>query len=184
MYMLGDMPDRPIKGDLNGRGVGVIGVHSGPDVIKLFPGALAAMQEVADGKHPGMRMAVASSADTPRAEKIGRAAMEMLEILPGLTMKELLTRGGFEDGRNLQIGRQPPLSSDKAQTHFPILQKATGIPYDEMLFFDDCGWGDHCANVERYCEGVVTQRTPRGLQLVEWNNALRKYAAAKQTAKN
>ena len=45
MYMLGDMPDRPIIGDLNGRGEGVVGVHSGVDVIKLFPGALAALQE-------------------------------------------------------------------------------------------------------------------------------------------
>jgi magnesium-dependent phosphatase 1 len=181
MYLLGEMPDRPIIGDLNGRGEGVIGVHSGPDVIKLFPGALAALQECADGLHGDMKLAVASSADTPRAEKIGRAAMQILEILPGLTMYELLTRD-FEDGRNLQIGRQPPLSSNKAQTHFPILLRETGIPYDEMVFFDDCGWGDHCANVEKNCKGVVTQRTPRGLTVVEWRNALRKFAAAKSSS--
>lgn len=177
MYTLDEMPDRPIQGDLNGRGEGVIGVRSGGDVIRLFPGALAALQEVADGKYEGMLLAVASSADTPLAEKIGRSAMAMLEVLPGLTLKELLMRG-FDDGRNLQIGRQPPLSSNKARTHFPILKEKTGIPYDQMLFFDDSLWGDHCGQVEAECPGVVTQRTPTGLQEVEWRNALRKFAQA------
>mmetsp|Transcript_46899 Transcript_46899/g.77845 ORF Transcript_46899/g.77845 Transcript_46899/m.77845 type:complete len:300 (-) Transcript_46899:56-955(-) len=175
MYTLDMMPDRPIRGDLGGRGEGVIGVHSGGDVIKMFPGALKALQEVADGKYEGMQLAVASSADTRTAEKIGRAAMEMLEVLPGVTMKDVITRG-FEDGRNLQIGRQPPLSSDKARTHFPFLKENTGVPYDQMLFFDDSNWGDHCAAVEKGCPGVVTQRTPNGMLETEWRNGLRKFA--------
>ena len=148
MYLLSDMPDRPIKGDLNGRGDGVVGVHSGGSVIRIYKGALMAMQGVWDGKYPGMRLAVASSADTPLAESIGRAAMDLLEVVPGVTMKEVLTRG-FEDGSNLQIGRQAPLSSDKSRTHFPILREATGVPYDEMLFFDDSVWSDHCRLVEQ-----------------------------------
>lgn len=181
--MLDAMPDRPIRGNLNGRGEGVVGVHSGGDVIRIFPGALTALQEFAEGKYEGMRLAVASSADTPLAEKIGRAAMEMLEVLPGVTMKEVLLRG-FEDldGMNLQIGRQPPLSSDKSRTHFPILQEATGVPYNQMLFFDDSAWSDHCAMVERGCPGVVTQRTPRGMQVTEWRNGLRKFAQAAQSS--
>ena len=48
----------------------------------------------------------------------------------------------------MQIGRSPPLSSDKT-THFRLLQENTGVPYDRMLFFDDCGWSDNCAVVER-----------------------------------
>ena len=44
-----------------------------------------------------------------------------------------------------------------------------------MLFFDDCNWGDHCKNVEQKCPGVVTMRTPRGLQEREWANALMAY---------
>lgn len=182
MYTLVQMPGRPIIGDLNGRGLGVVGVCSGPDIIRLYPGALAALQEVADGKHGSMRLAVASAIAPASSEKIGRAAMEILEVLPGLTMKELLTRGGFEDGRNLQIGRQPPLSASKGESHFPILRQLTGIPYDEMLFFDDCRWNDQCGDVETHCEGVVTQRTPRGLQLVEWHGALRKFAATRPAA--
>ena len=77
---------------------------------------------------------------------------------------------------SLQIGRSPPLSSNKAQTHFPILREATGVPYDGMLFFDDSNWSDHCGIVERNCPGVVTQRTPRGMTEFEWEQGLKKYA--------
>ena len=108
--------------------------------------ALLALQEAADGMYGDMKLAVASSADTPLAEQIGRAAMKILEVLPGKTVYDVLI-DGFEDGpwqeprergpANLQIGRQPPLSSDKSRTHFPALQAAYGTPYDEMLFFDD-----------------------------------------------
>ena len=124
-----------------------------------------------------MRLACASSADTPLACRIGRAAMAILEVLPGVTLLEAFrTAGGgfgFADGNdhNLQIGRTAPLSSNKAASHFPILRKATGVPYKEMLFFDDCNWTDHCVAVEREL-GVVSQRTPRGLTVDEWERGL------------
>ena len=153
------------------------------------------LQEVADGElYPGMRLAAASSADTPLAETIGRAAMKILEVLPGLTVYDVLIRG-FEDGPwqepaergpcNLQIGRQAVngLSSDKSRTHFPALQKLTGVAYDQMLFFDDSMWSDHCSMVARGCPGVVTQTTPRGLQTTEWKNGLRKFAAQAEAKK-
>ena len=38
----------------------------------------------------------------------------------------------------------------------------------------------HCAMVERACKGVVTQRTPRGMQEIEWRNGLRKFAQSKE----
>ena len=57
-------------------------------------------------------------------------------------------------GGNMQIGRSPPLSSDKT-THFRLLQENTGVPYDRMLFFDDCGWSDNCAVVERGVRNFV-----------------------------
>ena len=66
--------------------------------------------------------------------------------------------------------------SNKAQTHFPILREATGVPYDGMLFFDDSNWSDHCRIVEANCKGVVTQRTPRGMTVQEWENGLKKFA--------
>jgi hypothetical protein len=64
-------------------------------------------------------------------------------VVPGVSMYDVLT-ADYPDGRNLQIGRQPPLSSNKAATHFPILLRELDVPYDEMLFFDDSMWSDHC----------------------------------------
>ena len=31
--------------------------------------------------------------------------------------------------------------------HFEALQAATGVPYDQMVFFDDCTYGDNCRQV-------------------------------------
>lgn len=193
MYTLSDLVDRsnPVMGDLNGKGQGVIGARSSGHVISLHKGALFAMQQFYTGAYPGMRIAAASSADTPQAVKIGRSALDLLEIVPGVTARKVFSIGwpeGFEG--NLQIGRTPPLSANKANTHFPILKKETGVKFDEMLFFDDCNWGDHCAAVASGCVeersglGPVTVRTPRGLMLDDWENGLALYAkrAAKTAA--
>ena len=84
----------------------------------------------------------------PCAALCRRSALDVLEVVPGVTVREVLAIGwpeGFEG--NLQIGRTPPLSSNKAATHFPRLRALTGVPYDRMMFFDDCNWGDHCGKV-------------------------------------
>ena len=180
MFTLSEMPSEGVRGDLNGRGEGVVGVRSGSDVIRLFPDALRVLQEFWDGQHDPTRLAVASSADTPFAASIAQAALDMLEIVPGVTLRDVLCRGhpeGLSD--HIRIGRTPPLSSDKSKTHFPLIREATGIDYDGMLFFDDSNWSDHCAIVSRNCPGVVAQRTPRGLQYSEWVNGLKKFAEAK-----
>mmetsp|Transcript_13784 Transcript_13784/g.19717 ORF Transcript_13784/g.19717 Transcript_13784/m.19717 type:complete len:209 (-) Transcript_13784:456-1082(-) len=151
MFEMPSMPSSTVMGDLNGRGEGVAGVMSGRNKISLNKGSLIALQEHSDGKYPGMKVALASSADTPKAEKIGRAALKMLEVVPGQTVWDLLMRD-WEGTDVNQIGRQPPLSSNKAKSHFPMLKKATGIRYDKMLFFDDCNWGDHCGMVAAACK--------------------------------
>jgi magnesium-dependent phosphatase 1 len=175
MYTLDDIPTKAdaVMGDLGGSLMGVIGVRSGYEIIKLFPAALKWLQRYYQNEFPGVRIAAASSADTPQAVRIGRAAMSIIEIFPGVTMRDVFGKGwepSFEG--NLQIGRTAPLSADKARSHFPILRELTGIPYNEMVFFDDCLWGDHCRNVETLCEGVVTRRTPRGLQEDDWQIVL------------
>jgi magnesium-dependent phosphatase 1 len=181
MYQMRDMPSDRVMGDLNGRGEGVVGVKSGRNKISLHKGSLIALQEHADGFYSGMKVALASSADTPFAEQVGRATLKMLEVVPGMTVWDLLMRDW--DGVDVnQIGRQPPLSSNKARSHFPRIKEATGIRYDRMLFFDDCIWGDHCGMVAAACKeedtgrGVVTVRTPNGLGEEEWRQGIQLYA--------
>ena len=179
MYTLSEVPSSSkIKmGSLGKYGDGIVGVWSGRELIQLFPAAVEVLQRYYLDNYPGMRIAAASSADTLHAVKIGRTAMSLLEILPGVTMRAVFAKGwpvGFEG--NMQIGRTPPLSSDKAATHFPILRQLTNIPYDKMLFFDDCSWGDHCGKVERHCSGVIAVRTPEGLQLKEWLEGLARFS--------
>ena len=62
MYELHHMPVETRRGPLAaGRGDGVVAALSGTEAISLFPGAMRAMQEVYDGEHGDMRLAVASS---------------------------------------------------------------------------------------------------------------------------
>jgi magnesium-dependent phosphatase 1 len=175
-------PNDKVIGDLNGRGQGVIGVMSGRNQISLHEGSLLALQNHVDGKYGDMKVAFASSADTPFAEKVGRASLKMLEVVPGMTVWDLVV-GRDWHGRDVnQIGRQPPLSSNKAQSHFPFLKRETGIRYDRMLFFDDCNWGDHCGMVASQCKepdtnlGPAIVRTPNGLQIQDWEKGLEVYA--------
>jgi magnesium-dependent phosphatase 1 len=177
MYTLTEIPTEAAVGDLGAYGRGNIGAISGGEIIQLYPDALTILQQIYLGSYGDIRIAIASSADTPLAVQIGRTAMNIIEILPGISFRMVLQRGwpiDFQD--HLQIGRTPPLSPEKGKTHFPRIQYATQIQYEEMIFFDDCTWSDNCGNVEEHCHGVVTQRTPTGLQLSEWNNCLQKYA--------
>jgi len=184
MYEMSEIPgpNSVVKGDLNGRGEGVVGVLSGGYQISMHSGSRLALQNHYDGLYPGMKVAFASSADTPFAEKVGRATLKLLEVVPGVTVWDLVV-GRDWNGKDVnQIGRQPPLSSNKARSHFPFLKKATGIRYDRMLFFDDCNWGDHCGMVASGCReadsgmGPATVRTPAGLRVADWEKGLQIYA--------
>lgn len=182
MFEMSQLPDRTATGDLNGKGEGVIGAYSGRNKISMHKGSMIALQEHADGVlYPGMKVCFASSADTPFAEKVGRATLKLLEVVPGMTVWDLVMRDWDNQDVN-QIGRQPPLSSNKAQSHFPRLRELTGISYDKMLFFDDCNWGDHCGMVARACmengKSVVTHRTPSGLREADWRKGLELYQKA------
>ena len=140
VYTLSKIPDETcvVKGDLGGRGEGVIGVMSGRTRISLHKGSLLALQNHNDNKYPGMKVCFASSADTELAERIGRATLKLLEVVPGTTVWDLVVKRDWEGEDVNQIGRRPPLSANKSTTHFPILRELTRIRYDRQLFFDDC----------------------------------------------
>ena len=65
MYEMPAMPSETVQGDLNGQGQGVTGVMSGRNEISLHTGSLIALQEHAANQYPGMKICIASSADTP-----------------------------------------------------------------------------------------------------------------------
>lgn len=185
MYEMPKIPsqDDAVMGDLNGRGQGVVGVMSGGHQIRLHEGSLLALQNHHDGQYgDDMKLAFASSADTPLAEKIGRASLKLLQVVPGVTVWDLVVGRDWQGKDVNQIGRQPPLSSNKARSHFPFLKRETGIRYDRMLFFDDCIWGDHCGMVSNGCRepdtnlGPATVRTPNGLTKEKWHEGLKVYA--------
>ena len=138
MYTLSHIPDAShiVEGDLGGRGKGVVGVMSGRHRISLHKGSLKALQSHYDNKYPNMKACFASSADTPLAERIGRAALKLLEVVPGTTVWDLVVERDWNGVDVNQIGRQPPLSANKSATHFPILRELTRVRYDRMLFFD------------------------------------------------
>eukprot|EP00539_Tryblionella_compressa_P010510 CAMPEP_0178782192 /NCGR_PEP_ID=MMETSP0745-20121128/3017_1 /TAXON_ID=913974 /ORGANISM="Nitzschia punctata, Strain CCMP561" /LENGTH=104 /DNA_ID=CAMNT_0020439613 /DNA_START=25 /DNA_END=336 /DNA_ORIENTATION=+ len=96
-----------IPNKTKGLGEGVVGAYSGHDKISLHPGSLIALQEHAQNKYPGMKICFASSADTPFAEKVGRATLKLLEVVPGMTVWDLVMRDWNQQDVN-QIGRQPP----------------------------------------------------------------------------
>ncbi len=100
-----------------------------------------------------------------------------------VTVWDVLSTGHAAGGDAVnQIGRTPPLSADKARSHFPRLRAATGIPYHEMLFFDDCNWSDNCGNVAAHClepstgRGPSIRRTPDGLTELDWEEAVAAFA--------
>lgn len=181
------------KGCIKGRVLNVesnivTAVKFGANTLSIHPGARTALFEIHRGKYDGkcnkkyggnMRIAIASSADTAKAVGYAHKALSVIEIVPGVTIREVVNRGWKESvvqrQGHIQIGRSGALSSNKAKSHFTIIQKEVGIPYSEMLFFDDSNWSDNCRNVEKHCKGVVAQRTPSGMQNVEWREGLNKW---------
>lgn len=185
MYTLNEIPteESRVYGNLGNEDLkGVVSLKSGREQIKLFPGALKILQKFAEGHYPQIRLAIASSSNTPKAVQIANVALSLLEVLPGVSIRDVVNMGWEEHescGSHVQIGRTSPLTSDKSRSHFPIIRDSTKIGYDSMLYFDDCSWDDHVTMVQARCEGVVAIRTPNGLQESEWFEGLETYRIRK-----
>ena len=92
MHELSSKPTKSIQGSLpNNVGEGVIGaqdVQSG-DTVTIFPGALLAMQELYQLKEfSKTKVAAASSSLEPT---YSYACLDMLEILPGVPMRNIFS---------------------------------------------------------------------------------------------
>ena len=143
------------------------GVAAGSDTVKLFPGAAAVLARLlSDETYRVCKVAVASSTTEPAYAK---TCLEKLRILPdrGETMSDVI------DYRQIYPG-------NKGRAHFPALHKESGIAYDQMLFYDDCTYGDNCGSVASGCPGTTCVRTPRGLTEALFDAGLTAWEAGKR----
>eukprot|EP00667_Euglena_gracilis_P025583 EG_transcript_30111 len=167
MHELARPPAEAVVGDLGGGQQGVVGLRAGRDVVRLHSGALIALQQLCTD--PLLQSVIVAAASTSLEPTYAHSCLDGLEILPGTTVGSRFA--------HRMIGRSGRLTARKT-SHFRELHREAGVPYEEMLFFDDCNWGDHCRDVaEAY--GVVTQRTPAGLIEKDWYAGLQKFANAR-----
>ena len=132
MHELYDEPKVPVNGVLNPFQKdekplhGVVALkNSHGQQVSLFDGARRALYElVTNPIYKDVQVAVASTSLEP---SYSHACLRGIEILPGQSMRDVIK---FD-----QIGRSGRLTSRKT-THFRLLHEQSGIPYEEMLFFD------------------------------------------------
>tara|TARA_B110001452_G_C15101882_1_gene384207 strand:+ start:43 stop:600 length:558 start_codon:yes stop_codon:yes gene_type:complete len=159
-----ELSERPTSYDAKAGGV-----VAGRDVVKLFPGALAVLRRLrSDPQLQEARVAVASSTTEPAY------ANRCLDVLwvdeaEGLTVGEMI-----HDADHRQI-----YPGNKGRQHFPALQKASGVAFSDMMFFDDCTYGDNCGDVASRCPGVTCVRTPEGMTEALFQAGLDAFAAGK-----
>ncbi|KAL7523836.1 hypothetical protein ACHAXR_000355, partial [Thalassiosira sp. AJA248-18] len=157
MHELSGLPSIPVEGPLDpndneselgvvgmkvpsrkrGRGGGGFDWGGSEEIVELYPGARLALRELATNpKYKEVKIAVASTSLEP---SYSRACIDGIEIVEGVTMRDMISFA--------QIGRTGKLSSTKT-SHFRLIhEESGGVPYEEMLFFDDCNWGDHVGHV-------------------------------------
>ena len=189
MHELGGLPSVPVRGALDpdgdasdGTPQGAVGLSvpehrgsgrygrlcGGGDTVRLYDGARRVLRRLAlDPRYRGIVIAAASSSLEP---SYSHACLRGLDVLPGLTLRDMLSYD--------QIGREGKLSSRKT-THFRELERESGVPFEEMLFFDDCNWGDHVGDLKA-AYGVIGQRTPNGLTVQDFEEGLKKYRKASE----
>ena len=137
---------------------------AGEDVW-LLDGAEAVLHELATHErwHQDVRIAAAS-----RTNK-GNWARHLLGefCVPGCDDRRL----------NELIPLQEIFPGSKL-THFERLRESTGIPYGDMIFFDDSASGRY-GNCEPVAGlGVLSVHCPEGLTAERWSSALEAYSSA------
>ena len=129
--------------------------------VSLFPGAVQAFRDILQlPEFKETKIALASTTRYPEHSKILR---EFFCPIPGVSIA------------SVACSSQIFYAYDKIG-HFENIRKETGIPFSEMLFFDDCIWGDNVGDVVRQCPGVVGVRTPEGLTVEKWQEGLSIFA--------
>ncbi|KAL2018662.1 hypothetical protein VTK56DRAFT_497 [Thermocarpiscus australiensis] len=156
------VPDAPAVADRNG------------ELFSLYPDAPHILRLVAS--LPGTRLAVASKSP------VGDLCREVLKLLrlPPL----LLDGGGENSGKGSSSGSSNPKRTIDAfdagleiyegtkLRHFEVLAKRTGIPYSQMLFFDD-----ERPNLEVESLGVTMRLVRDGVTWEELEKGIQQWRA-------
>lgn len=124
--------------------------------IQVFEGAAHALMEINRLREDGHDIfaAVASRTDE---EKWATICMDHLQLPDGSTLKQC-----FDDRIEIDC------YNDKTH-HLRRLQKQTGVPYDQMCFFDNEYWNIECVRKI----GVASIYTPDGMTRSAWKEGLK-----------
>ncbi|CAB9526455.1 Magnesium-dependent phosphatase 1 [Seminavis robusta] len=125
--------------------------------MRVFGGAAVALSEIERLKAAGVdiQAAVASKTDAPSWARI---CMDHLVIDNDCTTTLISC---FDNGHLVEI------SYGSKRQHLTRLHKKTGIPFEQMAFFDN-----ESGNIRSVSAlGVKCFYTPRGMQIQDWNKA-------------
>ena len=151
-------------------GVAVGRGDRGHGVVKLYDGAKDVLQRFVPGSSnhdaelAAAKVAVASSTTEPDYAATCLAELRVhAKEHPDVVVADLV------HFRQIYPG-------SKGRQHFPALLAETGIPFEGMLFFDDCTYSDNCGEVARMCPGAACARTPHGMTAAIFDAALEAFA--------
>ncbi|KAJ7092394.1 magnesium-dependent phosphatase-1 [Mycena belliarum] len=154
-YTLWDLwIDTHVTGPLRRSGDAVVDAHG--TVIEFYPDVAGILRRLRD---EGVLLAACSRTHAP---DLARQALQLLRV-PGAEASEAGPAIGMFD--NLQIYPGSKLA------HFRALHAVTGVPYEQMLFFDD---EPRNREVERL--GVTFHLTPTGVDNAVFDAGVRTWA--------
>ncbi|MCJ1262105.1 hypothetical protein MMC22_001975 [Lobaria immixta] len=123
-------------------------------------------------------LSLASRTHTPDLAITLLKQLQLRTTQPLTSISSSSSRNHNPSKRALDFFAHPQIFPSDKRTHFARLQKATGIPYDEMLFFDD---ERRNLNVESL--GVVMHLVLNGVSMVEVDGGVRAWRERKGRTK-
>eukprot|EP00923_Selenidium_pygospionis_P023806 GHVN01041444.1.p1 GENE.GHVN01041444.1~~GHVN01041444.1.p1 ORF type:complete len:235 (-),score=50.65 GHVN01041444.1:904-1608(-) len=134
--------------------------------VECFPGALQALRDIVTHRtFDSTKIAIASACEQT---DYARFCLNNFDLMPNKKLSEVIDHSEIYPGPKVN--------------HFNLIRSFLRIGFEEMLFFDDCTWGDNCGEVSHGCPGVVCVKTPQGLTWELWKHGLEKFSQSPRLA--